>query len=169
MQADKLLSLARCGCRKFSAAADYLQSPLLLAVRLYWGWQFAQAGWGHLTHLERTASQFAEWNIPAPKLNAIMAGTTECVGGALLLVGLASRLVSLPLIVTMIVAYVTTEHLSVDSDGNGVGFSDMLDNFTKATPFLFLFACLLVLAFGPGAFSLDRLIARKFGTAPATR
>ena len=32
---------------------DRLQSPLLLAIRLYWGWQFVQDGWGKLTHLDK--------------------------------------------------------------------------------------------------------------------
>jgi len=30
---------------RFSAFVPHLQSPFLLAVRLYWGWQFAQSGW----------------------------------------------------------------------------------------------------------------------------
>ena len=30
-----------------------LQDPLLLAIRLYWGWQFAQDGWGELPHLDK--------------------------------------------------------------------------------------------------------------------
>ena len=61
---------------KFDTVASFLQSPLLLVIRLYWGWSFAQTGWGKLTHLERTAGFFESLNIPAPKLNAIMAGGT---------------------------------------------------------------------------------------------
>ena len=34
----------------FSSAVSQLQSLLLLAIRLYWGFQFAQDGWGKLTH-----------------------------------------------------------------------------------------------------------------------
>ena len=34
-------------------AADSLQSPFLLAVRLYWGWQFIEDGWGKLHNLEK--------------------------------------------------------------------------------------------------------------------
>jgi uncharacterized membrane protein YphA (DoxX/SURF4 family) len=33
-------------------AASSLQSPFLLAVRLYWGWQMAQTGWGKLGNLD---------------------------------------------------------------------------------------------------------------------
>jgi hypothetical protein len=38
---------------RFSALVSYLQSPFLLAVRLYWGRQFAQSGWGKLHHLDK--------------------------------------------------------------------------------------------------------------------
>lgn len=167
MNADKLLSLGRGAHGKLTVAANGLQSPLLLAIRLYWGWSFFSTGKGKLQHFDRTVEFFKSIPIPAPAFNAAMASATECVCGLLLMVGLASRLVSIPLIVTMIVAYVTTEHLTVDSDGAQVGFSTVLENFTTATPFLFLFASLLVLAFGPGAFSLDHLIGRKFGKASA--
>ena len=92
-----------------------------------------------------------------PHLNAIMAGGTECVGGLLLLAGLGARLVSIPLIFTMIIAYVTAE-----SDSLKKIFSDP-DKFVTATPFLFMLACFIVLAFGPGAFSLDWIIEKSVG------
>jgi putative oxidoreductase len=140
---------------KFETIAAYLQSPLLLVFRLYWGWSFASTGWGKLTHLERTASFFADLGIPAPKLNAIMAACTETIGGALLFVGLFSRLASVPLIFCMLVAYYTADHealVSIVSD---------TDKFTGATPFLFLTVCLIVLAFGPGKLSLDHLLRKS--------
>jgi putative oxidoreductase len=140
---------------KFESLASCLQSPLLLAVRLYWGWHFAQGGWGKLNHLDKIAAYFTDLGIPMPKVNAIMAGSTECFGGALLLVGLFSRVVSVPLIFTMIVAYATAERESLNAI-----FSDP-DKFVTATPFLFLFACVLVLAFGPGKLSLDYLFFRR--------
>ena len=132
--------------------ATVLQCPLLFALRLYCGWQFVQTGFGKLTHLSNTAEFFASLNIPLPGLNAAMAGATECVGGALLLIGLISRLAALPLIVTMIVAYLTAEIDTVKAI-----FSDP-DKFIAATPFLFLLTSLLVLAFGPGCISVDRWI-----------
>ena len=139
---------------KLDTAASYLQSPLLLVIRLYWGWQFAQTGWGKLTHLERTAGYFESLDIPLPKVNAIMAGSTECLGGVLLALGLFARPASVPLIFTMLVAYWTADRealMSITSDP---------DKFVTATPFLFLFASLLVLAFGPGKLSLDALLGK---------
>lgn len=128
---------------------SYLQSPLLFVLRLYWGWSFMQTGWGKLTHLDRTAGYFASLDIPWPKLNAVLAGGTECVGGLLLLLGLASRLATVPLVFTMIVAFATAHREDV-----GALFSEP-DRFTAAEPFLFLLVAVLVLAFGPGKFSLD--------------
>ncbi|MEJ1972798.1 MAG: DoxX family protein [Lacunisphaera sp.] len=129
-------------------------------IRLYWGWSFVQTGWGKLTNLDRTAGFFASLHLPLPKLNAILAGTTETVGGALLALGLFARPASVPLIFCMLVAYYTADRealFALASDG---------DKFTGATPFLFLFACLIVLAFGPGKLSLDALRG-KSTPAPA--
>ena len=141
---------------KFDGVASYLQSPLLLIIRLYWGWAFAQTGWGKLTHLEKTTRFFESLNIPMPKLNAIAAGCTECAGGILLALGFFARPVSVPLIFTMIIAYVTA-----DSEALHAIFSDT-DKFVTAAPFLFLLASLVVLAFGPGKFSLDAFLFGKY-------
>ncbi len=134
-----------------------LRSPFLLVIRLYWGWQFFLTGRGKLMHLDRTTNFFAGLHIPAPHLNAIMAGCTECFGGLLLLLGLGGRIATVPLIVTMIVAYLTA-----DPDKIKNVFSNP-DAFVTADQFLFMLAALIVLIFGPGAFSLDALIRRVRG------
>lgn len=139
------------------AWASKLQSPLLLALRLYWGWQFVGSGLAKLQDHTKFTELFMGWHVPLPGLNVWMAGTTECVGGGLLLIGLASRLTAIPLIFTMIVAYLTAELETVQ----GI-FSDP-DKFVTATPFLFLLVCVIVLAFGPGVFSVDYLLARCCG------
>jgi putative oxidoreductase len=137
--------------RLLATLAGWLQSPLLLLVRLWWGWSFFLTGKGKLMNLDKTAGFFESLNIPMPKLNAIVAGSVECFGGLLLLVGLFSRVVSVPLMFTMVIAYVTA-----DSAAWHAIFSDT-DKFTGATPFLFLFASTLVFVFGPGKLSLDAL------------
>ncbi len=137
--------------------ASKLQSPLLLALRLYWGWQFFGTGTAKLHDHQAFTERFMGWHIPLPGLSVWLAGTTECVGGLLLLVGLAARLTAIPLIFTMLVAYLTAELESVQ----GI-FSDP-DKFVSASPFLFLLVCLIVLAFGPGVFSIDYLLSRWFG------
>ncbi len=139
----------------------WAQPVLLLVIRLYWGWSFFLTGKGKLLNLEKTTAFFTELDLPWPKINAILAGSTECVGGLLLLVGLGSRLVSVPLMFTMIVAYATA-----DKDALGKIFSEP-DKFTDAAPFLFLLASVIVFAFGPGKLSLDTLLGKKsLATAP---
>ncbi len=92
-----------------------LQHPFLLACRIYWGASFVQAGFGKLTHLSLYAERFANWHIPAPQFNAVMAGITECICGSLLILGAGSRVITVPLIVTMIVAY-RTAHINEVTD-----------------------------------------------------
>jgi len=133
-------------------AGALLRSPLLLAVRLFWGWHFIGTGWGKLHNLKGVTEYFGSLGIPAPHLNAIMAASTECVGGALLLLGLFSRFASLALIGVMCVAYGTAE-----IDTVRVIFSNP-DKFLGADPFLFLYASVLVFAFGPGRLSLDSIL-----------
>jgi putative oxidoreductase len=135
-------------------AANYLQAPLLFAVRVYFFWQLFLAGKGKLLNIERTAEFFESLKIPLPVLNAYQASAIECFGGLLLVVGLCSRLVAIPVAFTMIVAYVTADFEALTSI-----FSDP-DKFVAAAPFPFLLAALLILAFGPGALSIDALIKR---------
>jgi putative oxidoreductase len=150
-----VLSRASAFHAKVGAVADYLRSPLLLVIRLYWGWQFFVAGKGKLMNLDRTTGFFESLSIPAPRVNAAMAGSVECFGGLLLLLGLGSRIVTIPLIFTMGVAYWTADREAL------LGVFDKPDAFFAAAPFLFLYAAVIVLAFGPGAFSADALLARR--------
>jgi len=137
-------------------AVSLMQSPLLLAMRLYWGWQFFVTGKGKLMNLDRTTGFFESLHIPHPHLNAIMAGCTECFGGLFLLLGLGSRVLTIPLIFTMCIAYVTAEH-----DALKAIFTDP-DKFVSAAPFEFMLCAVIVLVFGPGVFSLDWLIGKIF-------
>ncbi len=131
-----------------------LQSPFLLAIRLFWGWQFFVTGKGKLTDIPRVIDFFTSIHIPFPLPNAYLAGSAECFGGLLLMGGLGARLASLPLIFTMVVAYLTAHRESVINI-----FSDP-DTFLEQHPFLFLLASLIILFFGPGKFSIDALIKK---------
>ncbi len=134
---------------KITAIGNDLQSPLLLAIRLFWGGSFFITGIGKFAHLENVISFFRSLHIPFAPFSAILTATVETVGGALLLLGLFSRLASIPLIFTMIVAFLTAESAAVRKV-----FSDP-QNFIHREPFSFLFASLLIFVFGPGAISLD--------------
>jgi putative oxidoreductase len=141
------------------AVGNVLRSPLLLVVRVYWGWEFFLTGKGKLMNLSKPAEYFAGLGIPFPHFSAILAGCTECFGGVLLLLGLASRLITIPMMILLVVAYLTA-----DVDAVRAIFSDP-DKFLTAPEFQFLFAVVLVFVFGPGRFSLDALLSNYFKTA----
>ena len=138
----------------FLATCNFFQPVVLLAIRLYWGWQFWQDGTGKLANIPKVTEYFASIGVPMPQANAYFIGGLEAVGGVLLILGLGSRLIALPLTVNMVMAYVFG-----DREALGSIFSDP-DKFYAAAPYTYLFASLLILVFGPGALSLDTLIAR---------
>jgi putative oxidoreductase len=122
--------------------------PLLARITV--GVVFMGTGWGKLHDLEGTAKHFAEWGIPMPHFNAVLASSTEFFGGLCVLVGLATRLAALPLAFTMLVAIVAAKRGDIDDVSTLLGF----DEFAYLVMFLWL-----ALA-GPGKASLDALIAK---------
>ena len=152
-----IVNTARRAYDGFASMMARLQSPLLLAIRLYWGWQFAQDGWGKLTHLDKVTEFFTSLNLPAPHMTALMVALIEFGGGLLFAFGIASRLTSLVLFVNMTVAY-----LSVPDDR--VNFSHIFskpEDFYGASPYTYWFAALLILILGPGLFAIDTLLRRR--------
>lgn len=140
-------------CAMGLALAVWLQPLFLLFVRLYWGWQFATTGWGKLHNLAKVTTFFASLGIPFPGLNAPFVAALEFAGGILLAVGLASRPVALLLAADMGVAYLTADREALSAFLSDPG------KFYAAAPYTFLFACLIVLLFGPGPLALDRFFS----------
>jgi putative oxidoreductase len=140
---------------EISGKISLLQSPFLLAVRLYWGWQFAQTGWGKMHNLAKITDYFTSLNIPFPAASAHFIAGLEFFGGLLLIVGLGTRLVGLLLAANMMVAYWSADHDALVSILSDPG------KFYVADPYTFLFASLLVLIFGAGWLSLDALILKR--------
>lgn len=138
----------------FKRSMSSLQSPLLLLIRLYWGWQLAQTGWGKLQHLSHVTNYFTQLGIPLPHLTAIGVSLLEFCGGILLGIGLVSRPIALLLVLDMIVAYLAADMAAFTSFFNDPG------KFYGADPFTFLAASLVILIFGPGRFALDSLVAK---------
>ena len=143
--------------KRFFAAVDYLRSPFLLAVRLYWGWQLIQSGWGKLHNLPKVTEFFTSLNLPMPAQMAVFISCVEFFGGIFLAIGLLSRLTALVLTVNMMMAYITADREALRSI-----FSDP-DKFYAAAPYVFLIASLIILIFGPGKLSLDTLLERFLG------
>lgn len=126
----------------------YFMGPLL--VRLTLGVVFIGTGWGKLQSLPDVSAFFASLHIPAPGFHARLVAITELVGGILMLVGLGTRLVSLPLAFTMLVAILTAKRDQVDGVISLLGFEEW--------SYLVMFLWLAVA--GAGAISLDALWTR---------
>ena len=141
--------------RRIASAFSSLQPVMLLGVRLYWGFQFAQTGWGKLHHLAKIAGFFASLNIPFPGVTAPFISMLELVGGILLILGLFSRPIAVLLACNMFVAYWTA-----DREALSAVFSDP-GKFYAADPYTFLFASLMVLIFGAGFFAVDTVVAKR--------
>jgi putative oxidoreductase len=137
---------------------SYLQSPFLLLVRLYWGWQLAQSGWGKLHHLSNVGEYFATLGLPMPAQMAAFIACVEFFGGIFLALGLASRITGLVLTVNLTMAYIIGDREALLSF-----FSDP-DKFVAAAPFAFLMVALIVLIFGAGRISADTAIAFLFSS-----
>jgi len=134
-----------------------LQSVFLFLMRITWGFQFYKAGYGKFSDIGKVADFFADLGIPLSHFHASMVAGLELIGGLFLIFGFASRLVSLPLSIIMMVAY-STAHAHVFTRFEWVTNPSLIVN---AAPFAFLITCLIVLMFGPGKISIDAYIKRK--------
>lgn len=125
-------------------------APLLIRVTV--GVVFIVTGWGKLNSLGDVTEFFASLHIPLPALNARVVSATELFGGVLILVGLGSRLVALPMAFTMLVAIITARLSDVDG----------LSAFVGLEEWSYLVMFLVIAIRGPGALSIDALLARRF-------
>jgi len=145
----------------FLRIANSLQSPVLLLVRIDWGYQFWESGWAHLNSMPDFIKFLDGLGVPLPSLNAHFVAALEAGGGILLVLGLGTRILAVLLAGDMLVAFVTA-----DSEALKTLFTSDHDKFFNAAPHTFLFVCLILLAFGPGKISLDHLIASRLKKQP---
>jgi len=142
---------------RVAAALRWLPPTL---TRLVIGWVFLQSGWGKLHSLEKVVAFFTQLGIPAPEFQAKLVACTELVCGALILVGLATRIATIPLMITMAVALMT----ALKSDIHG------LSDLFGVSEFLYIALLAWLGVYGAGPLSLDRIIAGKLdGGVPRPR
>lgn len=124
-----------------------------LIMRLIVGYVFMLTGWSKLNNLPQMIQNFTEWGIPFPHVLTPFVSGVECFGGAMLILGLFTRIPAAMLAVVMVVAVKSAKWGDVDS-------LETLLGFEEAT----YFAAFLWLAIaGPGAASLDRLLVNFTG------
>jgi len=125
--------------------------PLL--IRLFVGYFFFETGWAKAHDLDGFARRFAEWGIPYPTFNAALSAYTEAIGGALTIIGLGTRIVSIPMIINMAVAILAVNLKHVSG----------LNDFVELDEPLYALCYFWLMIDGPGCVSLDYLIASAFG------
>lgn len=97
--------------KKFRSTIDHFDGIAALALRLYLVPIFWMAGTNKLMHFQDIVEWFGnmDWGLglPFPTVMATLATLTELAGAILLAIGFLTRFISIPLIITMIVAIVT--------------------------------------------------------------
>jgi putative oxidoreductase len=142
--------------RKLVIYGAYLAPLALLILRLGWGWELIESGRGHLNNIPQMVERFQSWGITfQPRAQVIMSATVELVGGGLLMLGLASRAIAIPLIGNFIVAYLTAS-----KDNVHMFFKQDPSNIIDDAAYPFLIMSLIILSVGPGLFSVDAILQR---------
>jgi len=161
-------------CKWITPITENLQSVALLGVRFILAYTFFAPAMMKWSDMAATASWFEYMGIPLPTLNAYMAASTEMAGVILLTLGLFSRLISIPLLVTMIVAVITvhgsngynviSESLQwTDAYINGEQVSGTVvflqNGYENVLNYMAML--LVIVGFGPGKISIDYIIKKK--------
>jgi putative oxidoreductase len=121
--------------------------PLLL-MRLILAYGFYEPAISKMNDIEAIASWFSDMGLPFPTLNAYLATYTEFFGFILLLIGLGTRWISIPLIITLIVAIKTVHWENGFSSGNN-GYE---------IPLYYIIMLVTLLVYGSGKISSDYVI-----------
>jgi len=137
--------------QEFSRLSEYTHSIALLLARFAVAYGFYEPAMMKWNGIGSVAEWFASMGFPLPLFSAYLAASAETAGVVLLVLGLFTRFVSVPLIIVMFVA-ITTVHL-----GNGFSAGD--NGFE--IPLYYLLFLLIFFSQGAGRFSLDRLFFDK--------
>ena len=124
-----------------------------LTVRVVFGYFWLETGIAKVHNLESFTMRFMGWGIPFPAFSAGLSAWTELIGGLLLMLGLFTRLVCIPMLINMAVAVT----LVVSSNLMG------LDDYVEADEVVYSLIFFWLLIAGPGKASLDTLLARALG------
>ncbi len=147
--------------RLITGALDRLAWLPILLARLFVGYFFLETGWSKIHNLDAMTTRFTQWGIPWPAFNAALSGYTEFLGGLLVLIGLGTRLVSIPMVINMAVAVVAVKMSGVTS----------LNDFVELDEPLYALVFFWLIFTGPGPVSVDTVLLRFFrrrGEKPPT-
>ncbi len=124
----------------------------VILIRILVGWVFVSEGiQKFLFPAQLGAGRFARIGIPLPQVMAPFVGAVEVIFGALVIVGLFTRMAAIPLLGVIVTAIVTTKLPMLHQSG----LWSMLHE--ARTDFSMLLGLLFLLIVGGGGFALDRL------------
>ena len=128
-----------------------LESLPLLFMRLILAVGFFGPAKMKLSNIADIITWFESMNMPLPALNAYLATTTESAGVILLVLGLGTRIIAIPLIITMIVAIITV-HLGHGFEAGNNGFE---------IPLYYIIMLFTLIVYGSGKYSADYFLKKK--------
>jgi uncharacterized membrane protein YphA (DoxX/SURF4 family) len=141
----------------------------VILIRLVVGGVFLSEGIQKFLYpAENGVGRFTKIGIPAPEVMAPFVGVVEIVCGALILVGLLTRLAAIPLIINMLVAILSTKIPILLGHGFWgfslrtlpyYGFWGMAHE--ARTDFAMLLGSIFLLIVGAGAWSLDARLRKR--------
>ena len=138
---------------KFVEGTGKLRDIPLLLFRLILAYGFYEPAMMKLKNLSGVAEWFGSMNYPLPMMSASISMVTEVAGVILLILGLGSRVIALPMMFIMVIATFTV-HISNGFAAGDNGFEIPLYYF------LMLFA---LVVYGSGKYSVDSLIGKRSG------
>jgi putative oxidoreductase len=133
-------------------------SKAVLLIRILVGWVFLSEGIQKFLFPDSLGvGRFVKIGIPSPQVMAPFVGVVEIICGSLLLIGLVTRLATVPLLIDICVALYSTKIVTFAKNGF---WGTMHEARTDVSMLLGLVFLLLV---GAGAWSLDAWLAERRG------
>jgi putative oxidoreductase len=146
-----------------------------LLIRIMAGAVFLSEGILKFVYANQGVGRFTKLGMPVPEFTATFVGVLEIVGGLMLILGLLTRAFAIAFVVEMIVAilstkvslYLGTSPLPLPAAPPKVGFWAVMHE--TRSDFAQLLTCAFLLVVGPGPWSLDALVQKRWGSGARSK
>ncbi len=138
-------------CEVLAKSMESMRDIPLLLMRLVLAYGFYGPAKMKWSNMHAIGEWFESMGYPFPYVNAYIAGTVEALGVALLILGLGTRLISIPLIFVMLIA-IFTVHLANGFEAGSNGYE---------IPLYYMIMLFTLLVYGAGKWSIDYFIHKS--------